>query len=132
MRVDLSSGFLFRPTSKKGGILNAPLLASTVQARLIKYLSSLGINDGESVRAGNSILLRLLGVSREEVAKHIGWKSTALVDYDTQVEKVMTVSTSSDALARIVLLTVEAVHQQNIWETHSVDVTFLLAFRRLS
>lgn len=103
MRVDLSSGFLFRPTSKKGGILNAPLLASTVQARLVKYLSSLGINDGESVhgfRAGNSILLRLLGVSREEVAKHIGWKSTALVDYYTQVEKVMTVSTSSDALAR--------------------------------
>ena len=103
MRVNLSSGFLFRPTYKKGGILNAPLLASTVQARLVKYLSSLGINDGESVhgfRAGNSILLRLLGVSKEEVAKHIGWKSTALVDYYTQVEKVMTVSTSSDALAR--------------------------------
>ena len=90
MRLDLSSGFLFRPTSKKGGILNAPLLASTVQARLIKYLSSLGINDDESVhgfRAGNSILLRLLGVSREEVAEHIGWKSTALVDYYTQVQK---------------------------------------------
>jgi len=41
MNVDLSAGFLFRPTSKKGGILNAPLLASTVQARLIKYLLSL-------------------------------------------------------------------------------------------
>ena len=56
MNVDLSSGFLFHPTSKKGGILNAPLLASTVQARLFKYLSSLGINEGESVhgfRAGN-------------------------------------------------------------------------------
>ena len=40
-------------------------------------------------------------MSREEVAKHIGWKSTALVDYYTQqVEKVMTSSTSSDALAR--------------------------------
>ena len=88
MNVDLSSGFLFRLTSKKGGILNAPLLASTVQARLFKYLSSLGINEGESVhgfRAGNYILLRLLAVSKEEVAKHIGWKSTALVDYYTQV-----------------------------------------------
>ena len=48
MNVNLSIGFLFRPTSKKGGILNAPLLASTFQARLIKYLSSLGINEGES------------------------------------------------------------------------------------
>ena len=66
--------------SKKGGILNAPLLASTIQAKLINYLSSLGINEGESVhgfRAGNSILLRLLDVSKE----HIAWKSTAFLNY---------------------------------------------------
>lgn len=103
MNVDLSAGFLFRPTSKKGGILNATLLASTVQARLITYLSSLGINESESVhgfRAGNSILLRLLGVSKQEVAKHIGWKSSALADYYTQVQKVMNTSAVSDALAR--------------------------------
>ena len=104
MNVDLSAGFLFRPTAQKGGILNVPLLVSTVQARLIKYLSSLGINEGESVlgfRAGNSILLRLLGVSKEKVAKHIGWKCTALVDYYTaQVQKVMNSSAVSDALAR--------------------------------
>ena len=95
--------FFFRPTSKKGGIVNAPLLASTVQTRLIKYLSSLGINEGESVqgfRAGNSILLRLLGVSKEEVAKHIGWKSTAFIDHYTQVQKVINTSAVSDALAR--------------------------------
>lgn len=102
MRLDLSAGFLFRPTSKKGGVVNAPLLASTVQARLVKYLSSLGINDGETVhgfRSGTSILLRLLGVSREDVAKHIGWKSTALVGYYTQVDKVMSADTSSNTLA---------------------------------
>ena len=102
MNVDLSADLLFRPTSKEGGIRNAPLLASTVQARLIKYLSSLGINEGESVhgfRVGNSILSRLLGVSKE-VAKHIGWKSTALVGYYTQVQKVMNTSAVSDALAR--------------------------------
>ena len=102
MKVDLSPGFLFRPTSQTGGILNAPLLASTVQARLFRYLSSLSINEGESVhgfRARNSILLRLLGVSKEEVAKHISWKSTALVDYYTQVQKVMNTAAVSDALA---------------------------------
>ena len=32
--------------------------------------------------------------------KHIGWKSTALVDYYTQVQKVMNTSVVSDALAR--------------------------------
>ena len=41
INVDLSAGFLFRPTSKQGGIPNAPLLASTVQATLIKYLPPL-------------------------------------------------------------------------------------------
>ena len=102
MRLDLSAGFLFRPTSKKGGVINAPLLASTVQARLTKYLSSLGINDGEiahGFRSGTSILLRLLGVSREDVAKHIGWKSTALVDFYTQGDKVISADTSSNTLA---------------------------------
>ena len=32
--------------------------------------------------------------------KHIGWKSTALVDYYTQAQKVMNTSSVSDALAR--------------------------------
>ena len=54
MNVDLSAGCLFRLTSKKGGILSAPLLASTVQARLIKYLSSLGINEAESVHGNRA------------------------------------------------------------------------------
>ena len=101
MRLDLSAGFLFRPTSEKGGVVNAPLLTSSVQPRLVKYLSSLGINDGETVhgfRSGTSILLRLLGVSREVVAKHISWTSTALVDYYTQVDKVMSADTSSNTL----------------------------------
>ena len=48
---------------------------------------------------GTSIHLRLLGVSREDVAKHIGGKSSVLVDYYTQVDKVMSAVTSSDTLA---------------------------------
>ena len=95
MRLDLSAGFLFR-------VINGPLLASTVQARLVKYLSSLEINDDETVhgfRSGTSILLRLLGLSREDVAEHIGCRSTALVDYYTQLDKVMSADTSSNTLA---------------------------------
>lgn len=48
-QVKLSSGFLFCPTTAKGCVSNAPLLASTVQSWLIKYLSTLTIHDGESV-----------------------------------------------------------------------------------
>jgi len=39
-------------------------------------------------------------VSKEEVAKHIGLKSTALVDYFTQVQKGINTSSVSDPLAR--------------------------------
>ena len=42
-------------------------------------------------------------MSKEEVAKHIGWKSTALVDYYPQVQKVMNMSAVSDALARTMI-----------------------------
>ena len=132
MRLDLSAGFLFRPTCKKGGVVNAPLLASTVQARLVKYLSSRGINDGETVhrlRSGTSIRLRLLGVSREDVAEHIGWRSTALVDYYTQVDKVMSADTSSNTLA---CSTVDfgVALRQNFSGTLSVNLTVLLVLRK--
>ena len=133
MRVFLSTGFLSRPTSRKRGIRNAPLLASTMQARLIKCLSSLGINKGESVhafRAGNSILLRLLGVYKEEVARHIGWKSTALVDYYTQVDKVM-IQPLLQKSWLVVLLTLETVLQQKILVTLSLNATLYQALRRL-
>jgi len=58
-----------------------------------------------------------------------------LVNYYTQVEKVMTSSTSSDALVRSTIDSgsgSSAEHQQNISRTLSVNATFLLAFRQLS
>lgn len=39
-------------------------------------------------------------MSKQEVAKHIGWKSSALAGYYTQVQKVMNTSAVSDAVAR--------------------------------
>jgi len=91
--ISLSNGYLFRPTSKNGrGVTDAPFLVSAVQARLSLYLNALGIHDGESThsfRGGTAILLRLLGASKEDVAHHIGWKSTEMVDLYTQIDKVM-------------------------------------------
>ena len=53
----------------------APFLVSVVQARLSLYLNAFGMHDGESThsfRGGTAILFRLLGVSKEDVAHHIG------------------------------------------------------------
>lgn len=96
--IDLSTGYLFRPTSPKGSVLDAPFLASSVHGRLTMYLKQLGIYDGESphsFRSGTAIMLRLLGASKEDVARHVGWQSTQMVDLYTQTDKVLGVSSNS-------------------------------------
>jgi len=96
--IDLSHGYLFRPTSPKGSVINAPFLAPAVCSRLTTYLSKLGIYEGESphsFRSGTAIMLRLLGASKEDVARHIGWQSTQMVDLYTQTDKVMGTSSTS-------------------------------------
>ena len=91
--IGLSNGYLFRPTSKnRRGVIDAPFLVSAVQTGLSLFLNALGIHDGESThsfRGGTAILLRLLGASKEDVAHHIRWKSTEMVDLYTQIDKVM-------------------------------------------
>ena len=62
------------------------------------YLKELGIYDGESphsFRSGTAIMLRLLGASKEDVARHVGWQSTQMVDLYTQTDKVLGISSST-------------------------------------
>ena len=99
--ISLIPGFLFRSTSPSGGIKDQPFLHHAVQARLHTYLVQLGIYEGEtphSFRSGTAIILRLLGASKDQVARHIGWQSTRMVDHYTQVEKVMGWSNDSNSL----------------------------------
>lgn len=90
--INLCDGYLFRTTTPKGLVTNSPFLISAVRSRLVTYLTKLGIYEGEtphSFRSGTAILLRLLGATKEEVAHHIGWQSTQMVDLYTQTGKVM-------------------------------------------
>ena len=76
-------------------LVGAIPLAPTVQARISFYLNALHVNDGESThsfRSGTAILLRLLGASKDDVVRHIGWKSTEMVDLYTQIDKVVGIS----------------------------------------
>ena len=80
--IDLSSGYLFRPTSPHGSVVDAPLVT------LVTYLLKLGIFERESshsFRSGAVIMLRLLGIS---------WQST-------QIEKVTGMSSSDRRLLQI-------------------------------
>ena len=92
MGINLGQGFLFRATTKKNLVSSSPILASVAQARLRTYLTCLGIHENESIhgfRGGTAILLSLLGASKEDIAGHMGWCSTFMVNHYTQADKVL-------------------------------------------
>ena len=76
MQVDLTCGYLFRPTTPNGGILGAPFTLMTAEAGLKLYLKEMGQDVGETLhgfRSGCAITLALSGVELTEIMDHIGW-----------------------------------------------------------
>ena len=91
INADISQGYLFRATSKAGLIWDKPFIGSSVYNRFKQHLKDAGLDGGEtphSLRAGCSITLELLGVSKSDIAKHIGWRSTSIVDYFIDLEQI--------------------------------------------
>ena len=102
MSMDLRAGFLFRTTDHHENVTVSPFVGLAVANRLKKYLDDLHINDGEtahSFRSGCSITLSLLGISYEQVAKHVGWKSLDMAVYYTQCDKVIAIDDASSMVA---------------------------------
>ena len=76
LKVDFSSGFLFRPTSPQGAIANDPFSSSAAEARLKTYLKEMGSDNGETLhgfRPECAIPLALPGVEPSEVMDHVAW-----------------------------------------------------------
>lgn len=62
LSVDLSTGYLFRPLTSAGKIINKQIANSTLQSRLREYLRGAQIYDGETLHsfmAGVAITLAL-------------------------------------------------------------------------
>ena len=103
MQIDLRDGFLFRTTDKHGRVSVNPFVGSSIAAHLKLHLDHLGIANGEtmhSFRSGCSITLSMLGASIEDIATHVGWRSTESARYYTQTDKVLGLTKSADLLAR--------------------------------
>ncbi|MES9881505.1 MAG: hypothetical protein ABW185_11550 [Sedimenticola sp.] len=102
--VDLSNGYLFRPVLDGGLVLNDVLTYSSIYDRLIKYLTTLGIYDGEtphSMRAGCAISMTMTSdnASQSGVMQHIGWKSPRSMDYYSRATLIRDASHVASALA---------------------------------
>ena len=65
MQVDLTDGFLFRPTTAQGAISSLSISSEAMNSRLKTYLKEAGIDEGEtahSFRSGCAITLALFWV----------------------------------------------------------------------
>ena len=100
--IDLSSGFLFRPTTPDKGIQNSPFSSSAAEARLKVYLKDMGAHDGETLhgfRSGCAITLALTGADLSEIMDHVGWNRRHTALYYLQLGKVLNPSGASGKLA---------------------------------
>ena len=92
INIDISQGYLFRATNKTGHVSVKPFIGSSVYNPFKQYLKGTGVDGGEtllSLRAGCSITLELLGVSKSAIAKHLGWRSSNMVDDYNDLEQIV-------------------------------------------
>ena len=92
MKIDLTRGYLFRPTTPKGGISDIPFSSAAAEARLKTYLQEMGADGGETLpdfRAGCAITLVLKGAELSEIMDHVGWTRRHTALYYLQLAKVL-------------------------------------------
>lgn len=97
-----TTGYLFRPTTPKGGIANSPLKSSTAEARLKGYLKEMRMDEGETLhgfRSGCAITLALSEADVSEIMDHVGWTRRHTALYYMQLAKVLNPTGASAKLA---------------------------------
>ena len=105
IQVDLTDGFLFRPTTAQGAISPLSISSEAMNSRLKTYLKEAGIDDGEtahSFRSGCAITLALSGSALADVMSHVGWERSHTASYYMQLEKVLRHDNTSALLTEVV------------------------------
>ena len=90
--ISLSSGYLFRATNQQGHIVDKPLLSTTAESRLKKYLRDAQIDNGETLHSfcsGCSIALALSGSPLADVMSHVGWANSKAALYYLKLAVVL-------------------------------------------
>ena len=97
--LDLSHGFLFRPTTPPGGIQNRQLSSSTMQAHLYLKEASLDGETLHSFRAGVAITLALSEAQLSNIMSHIGWRNPSTASYYLKLAHVLRPGGPSELLS---------------------------------
>ena len=102
LAIDLSKGYLFRPTNPQGDLVDKPLSSSTAQQRLKVYLKEALLDKGEtlhSLRSGCTITLALSGAQLADVMSHVGWKNGQAALYYMKLGEFLRQGSSSHLLS---------------------------------
>ena len=100
--VDLTKGYLFRPTTSNNGVQDSPFSSSAADARLEVYLKQMTSDDSETLhgfRSGCAITLALTGADLSEIMEHVGWARRHTALYYLQLAKVLNHDGASGRLA---------------------------------
>lgn len=90
--VNLSSGFLLRPLSFQGAVINKQISTSAMQDRLLGHLQNAGLYEGEtlhSFRAGATLTLALSGSQLADIMSHVGWRTAATASSYLKLAQVL-------------------------------------------
>lgn len=135
MQVDLSQGFLFRPTTVQGTIADTSVSSEAMNARLKTYLSAAGLDEGEtahSFRSGCAVTLALSGSALADVMGHVGWERAHTARYYMQLEKVLRHDSTSALLAAAVDGPHSTADLTKLYQDLNAVKNFVLAFPPLS
>ena len=73
--TNLTTRYLFRPTTTDNGVRDVPSRCATTEARLKLYLKEMKADEGETLhgfRSGCAITLALTGADLSEIMEHVG------------------------------------------------------------
>ena len=102
IRVGLTCGNLFRPSTPDFGIKDALFTSSAAESHLKGYLKEMNADEGETLHGfltGCAITLALTGAGLTEIMDHVGWTRRHTASYYMQLAKVLNPAGASARLA---------------------------------
>lgn len=101
--IDLTKGYLFRPITPRGEVIDRPFASSAAEARFKLLLREAKLDAGEtlhSFRAGCALTLTLSGSPLADVMAHIGWSAPATAQYYLKLSNVIRAGAPPDLLSQ--------------------------------
>lgn len=137
--VDLSLGYLFRPVSDCGRVLDQQFGYTAIYERLKSYLTTLGIYEGEtphSLRHGFAVSMVVSGQtgSRKDketdvvplITKHVGWSSENTANYYARTTQIKDASITAVQVAELSAKSHDIEQTYQLFgDYHSLDPAFM-------